>query len=243
MKIETYDFFSRQIPYLGVKKQEKLGKAKAVVVGAGGLGSHVSEMLIRMGFGYVRVIDRDLVDETNLHRTSLYTREDIGKSKVFVISEKLKDLNPETRIEGITETLHIYNAEKLVSDFDVVLDCTDNMETRYAINRFCIKNKIPWIYGAVLRDEGFSSTFSPEGRPCFACLYPEMPRTMETCAQVGVIPTIIGIIASWQVTEALKIVTGLGKIRYGQLFHVSLERPLFEFLKIKPREDCEVCRT
>ncbi|MEM5871795.1 MAG: HesA/MoeB/ThiF family protein [Candidatus Aenigmatarchaeota archaeon] len=241
MDIETYELFSRQIPYLGVARQEKILNAKVAIIGAGGLGSHVSEMIVRLGFGFVRIIDRDLVEESNLHRTCVYQRKDIGKSKAFVLSERLGDINKKCKIESVIESLHDYNADELLSGMDVVIDCSDNMETRYVINKFCVNNKIPWVYGAVLKDEGFSSTFASDGKPCFECLYPQKPKKLDTCAKHGVISPIVGMIASWQVMEAIKIVTGMSEPNYGRLFRIQLERPGFELLVIKAREDCLIC--
>lgn len=241
MDFEIYELFSRQIPFLGEKNQDLLAKAKVAVVGAGGLGSHVSEMLVRAGIGHVRIIDRDLVEESNLPRTALYDRRDIGKAKAFVACEKLACINPRGRVESVVETLHDYNAEKLISGFDTVIDCTDNMEARYAINKFCVRNKVPWVYGAVLRDEGLSATFAAAGRPCFACLYPEKPRKVEKTAEAGVISPVIGMIASLQAMEAIKIITQISGPNYSRLFRIKLERPGFELLAIKTREDCPVC--
>lgn len=244
MELETYDLFSRQVPFLGMKKQEKLLKAKIVVVGAGALGSFVTSMLVRLGIGFVRVIDRDLVEESNLHRVVLFYDEDIGKPKAFVVERKLKGINPEGRIQGISESLNPLNAEKLLTGFDVVVDCSDNMDTRYAINKFCVKNEKPWVYGSVIRDEGLSSTFAASGRPCFSCLYPRRPKpgTIPVCNTEGVISPIVGIIASWEVMEVVKIITKLSEPNYSKLLRVRLKKPKFEFLNIRAKRNCEVCR-
>jgi len=241
MNPESFDLLSRQIIFIGMEKQEKLSRSKVVVIGAGGLGSHVSEMLIKAGIGTVRVIDRDLVDETNLARVAVFTRDDIGKPKALVIAERFKNLNSDVRIDPKIENLTAYSAEKLLSGFDIVVDCTDNMETRYTINDFCVKNRKHWIYGAVIRDEGLSSTFKPGGKPCFSCLYFGRRREAEKCCEVGVISPIIGIIASWEVMEVFKILTGLAEPNYGKLLRVSLKEPKLEFVKYKAKENCEVC--
>ena len=236
-----FELLSRQIRYLGEERQEKLDRAKVVVVGAGGLGSYVSQMLIRCGVGFVRVIDRDLVDESNLARVSVYTRDDLGKPKAFVVKEKFKKLNPGSRVDGIEENLTYYNAKKLISGFEVVVDCTDNMETRYEMNRFCFENRIPWVYGTVSRDEGFSSTFSPSGKPCFNCLYPRGTKSPGSPEDSGVISPIVGMTASWQAMEVIKILTGLSRPNYGKLLRINLKTSGFDFLNVKQREDCEVC--
>lgn len=241
MNLETYELFSRQIPFLKEKNQDILSRKKVVVVGAGGLGSYVSQMLIRVGVGFVRVIDRDLVDESNLARVSIYTRDDIGKSKASVIEERFAKLNKDSRIEGLMENLAPNNKDELLVGFDLVVDCTDNMDSRYAINKFCIRNGIPWVYGSVLRDEGFSSTFASSGKPCFSCLYPKISKKLETSEEVGVISPIIGMIASWEVMEVIKILTGISQPNYGKLLRISLKKPKFEFLNVKFKKDCMVC--
>ena len=183
MNPETYDIFSRQIPYLGMKKQDMLLRSKVVVVGCGGLGSFVTSMLVRSGVGFVRVIDHDVVEESNLHRVSLFNGEDIGKSKAFLAEKRLKSINPEGRVEGIEDNLNPANAEKLLSGFDVVVDCSDNMEVRYLINRFCFKNEKPWVYGSILRDKGVSSTFPPKGDPVsHACTRESQGPGQSPCA-------------------------------------------------------------
>ncbi len=241
MNPETYDILSRQIVFLGMKKQEILLRKKVVVIGAGGLGSFASAMLVRAGVGFVRIVDRDLVEESNLQRMILFDRNDVGKSKAFVTEKRLRNINPEGRVQGVTESLNDYNVKKLLSGFDVVVDCSDNMEVRYVINKFCMDNEIPWVYGSVLRDEGFSSTFLPPGRPCFACLYPRKPKSLPTCVTEGVIPPVIGMTASWEVMEAIKLLTNLSEPNHGKLLRIRLKRPKFEFLKIRARRDCEVC--
>lgn len=241
MNPETLELLSRQVPFLGMKKQEKLLKSRVVVIGAGGLGCFVSSMLVRLGIGFVRVIDKDLVEESNLHRTILFGTEDIGKSKAFVTMKKLGKINPEGRVQGLAENLSSYNAKKILAGFDVVMDCSDNMESRYVINKFCVKNEKPWVYGSVLRDEGFSSTFQPSGKPCFSCLYPRRPRKLETSEEAGVISPIIGMIASWEAMEAIKILTKLSKPNYSKLLRIKLKKPKFEFLNLRPKRNCEVC--
>lgn len=241
MGIEASDLFSRQTPFLGEENQEKLSKAKVAVVGAGGLGSFVCSMLVRTGVGVVRIIDRDLVEESNLPRTILYKRKDIGKAKAFVAKERLSDINPTSRVDGAIENLTDYNAEKLLTGFDVVVDCTDNMETRFAINKFCMKNRVPWVYGTVLRDEGFSSTFRAEGQPCFSCLYHGKTKKTESTAEAGVIAPAVAMVASWQAMEVIKILTGISEPNYSRLLRLKLAGPNLEFLALKPWEDCSIC--
>lgn len=242
MDIETSELFSRQTPFLGKENQEKLSKAKVAVVGAGGLGSFASSMLLRMGIGVVRIIDRDLVEESNLPRTILYKRKDIGKPKAFVAGERLSGINPTSRVDGVTENLTPSSAERLLAGFDVVVDCTDKMESRFVINMFCVKNRIPWVYGTVTRDDGFSSTFRPGGKPCFSCLYRGKISEIKT-SESGVIAPAVATIASWQAMEVVKILTGIAVPNFSRLLRIKLGQPLFELISIRPLEECEVCGT
>ena len=241
MVARTSDLFSRQMPFIGEENQEKLSKAKVVVVGAGGLGSFVSSMLVRMGIGVVRIIDRDLVEESNLPRTIMYSRKDIGKAKAFVAKERLSSINPTSRVDGVTESLTPYNAKKLLTGFDVVVDCTDSMETRHAINEFCVRSGVPWVYGTVLRDEGFSSTFRPGGKPCFSCLYQKNSKESERTADAGVIAPAVALIASWEASEVIKVLLGISAPNYSKLLRAKLGGPVFEIHNTKPRDDCKVC--
>jgi molybdopterin/thiamine biosynthesis adenylyltransferase len=241
MNPETFEILSRQITFLGTERQEALLHRKVVVIGAGGLGSFVSSLLARAGVGFVRVIDKDLVEESNLHRAILFGTGDIGKAKSFVTMERLGKISPEGRVQGLAENLSGYSAKKLLAGFDMVVDCSDSMDTRYVINKFCVKNGKPWVYGSVLRDEGFSSTFASSGKPCFSCLYPERPRKLETSEEAGVISPVIGMIASWEVMEAIKVLTKLSRPNYSKLLRITLRKPKFEFLNLKPRKNCEVC--
>ena len=171
----------------------------------------------------------------------IYEKRDIGKAKAFVAKARLMDINPETRIQDISENLNNTNAEKLLAGFDVIVDCTDNMESRYVINKFSKKNGAAWIYGTVLRDEGFSSTFIPHEGPCFSCIYPKISDEIENNAEAGVISPIIGIIASWQVMETIKIITGIGKPNLSKILRVTLNDPKFGFINIKKKHNCKVC--
>lgn len=241
MDASNMELFSRQIPFLGEERQDALSKAKVAVIGAGGLGSFVSSLLVRAGVGVVRIIDPDVVELSNLPRTAIYRQKDAGKSKAFILAERLSGINPDSRVDGKLESFNAYSAEKLLAGFGVVVDCTDSMEARYAINKFCIKNKIPWVYGAVLRDEGFSATFAAGGRPCFNCVYHDKTREAEKTGDTGVIGTAVAMVASWQATEVIKIVTGLAVPNYGKLYRFRLSRPGFEILALKPWDDCDLC--
>jgi adenylyltransferase/sulfurtransferase len=241
MEIETFDLFSRQTPFIGMDKQAALSKAKVAVVGAGGLGSHVSSLLVRAGVGVVRIIDRDMVEYSNLPRTAMYDRSHIGKAKAFVAAQKLGNIVSGNRVDGMIENVAASNAKDVLAGFDVVVDCTDNMDSRYVINKFCVRNKVPWVYGAVLRDEGFSSTFRAGGRPCLNCIYRMKTKETEKTEQAGVLGPAVAMVASWQAMEVIKLITGLSEPNYGRLLRIKLDKPIFEFLDINKQEECEIC--
>ncbi|MFH1977725.1 MAG: ThiF family adenylyltransferase [Candidatus Aenigmatarchaeota archaeon] len=229
------DRYSRQIVYFGEKNQTKLFKAKISIVGCGATGSVVSSLLVRAGIGSIKIIDRDFVDLSNLQRTELFTEEDIGKPKAEAAKERLAQINPEIKIESITDDLR-QNPELLKSD--LIIDCTDNMETRHLINEFAVKNSIPWIYGGAIGEEGMSVSFF--GTPCLKCLFPRESRgQLETCETLGILSPTSHIIGSWQASEATKILTG--KTKFGVLFNFSTKEPRFDFSKIKQNKNCSVC--
>ncbi len=171
MDFDEGGLFSRQIPFLGEERQDALSKAKVAVIGAGGLGSFVSSLLVRAGVGVIRIIDPDVVELSNLPRTIIYRQKDAGKSKAFILAERLSGINPDSRVDGKIESFNAYKAEKLLAGFGVVADCTDSMASRHEINRFCVDNRLPWVHGAVTRDEGVSATFAAaEGRASTASI-------------------------------------------------------------------------
>jgi adenylyltransferase/sulfurtransferase len=235
------DFFSRQLKVIGKSGQEKLGKSTVSIVGAGGLGSHVASMLVRTGFGTVRIIDRDVVEKSNLHRVSLYTSKSIGTPKAVAAKSALELANPGCRIEAIKETINKGNA-KILKGSGLVVDCTDNMKARFVINEFCAKNWIPWVYAAVAGDEGFSATFSAGGKPCLRCLYPDVrSAAMLKPRNSQILPPVVMMMASWEAMEAVKVVSGFGRPGFGKLLRTRLKDPSFEFIRIRPRAGCPVC--
>ena len=219
--------FERQIRTLGLAGQRKLEKAGVAIIGSGGLGTHVAYYLKRSGIGRILIMDSDRVEESNLPRTLIFQKKDIGKFKTEVVGKHLN-------IDHKTEKLKRSNI-KVLEKFDVVVDCTDDMETRYAINEFCVKMRKPWVYGTCRNYDGFVSSFL--GRPCLECLYPGKKPTDQS---EGVITPAVGMTANLQVMEVIKILTGM-KPLYGKLLKYSLNSSEFEILKIKPRKTCRVC--
>ena len=235
--------YSKQIKLegFGIQSQEKLAKAKVLIVGAGGLGCPAITYLAAGGVGTLGIVDHDKVEETNLHRQPIYTMEDIGKSKAIVASERAQKLNPEARIITWQEQIRPGNALKIINDFDLVLDCTDNYEARYLINDACVLLNKPWIYGAVEAWEGQVSVFNyllPDGSktPTYRCIFPEADSDALSCNDVGVIGTMPGTVGVMQANEAIKAVTGVGKVINGLLL-INLSNSNFQIIKIRRNEE------
>jgi molybdopterin/thiamine biosynthesis adenylyltransferase len=205
--------YSRQIlfPPIGQSGQVKLSASRVAIVGLGALGTVLANHMVRSGVGFVRLIDRDFVEESNLQRQMLYDEEDAGNHtpKAIAAADKLQKVNSSVIIEPIIGDLHSYNAEQWLGDVDLILDGTDNFQTRYLINDVAIKHRIPWVYGGAVSSRGMFMSVRPLETPCYRCLFPDQPSGRgETCDTVGVIGPIIHIIASYQATEALKILVG-----------------------------------
>lgn len=203
----------------GEAGQQKLGKAKVLVIGAGGLGVPVLQYLSGMGVGTIGIVDNDVVDITNLQRQILYTENDLGKPKVEVAKQKLQALNSEIEIISFPTYISTENALEIMTDFDVIIDASDNFPTRYLVNDACVILKKPLIYGALHAFEGQVSVFNHKGGPTYRCLFPEMPNPEEIpdCNENGVLGIIPGIIGSLQALEAVKVITGIGETLSGKL--------------------------
>jgi adenylyltransferase/sulfurtransferase len=237
------DRYSRQILLKNIKEegQAKLAKKKVGVIGCGALGTTIANNLVRAGIGYLRVVDRDIIELNNLQRQNLFNENDIGSSKAGVIAEKLRKINSEVRIESIADDVNYENVEKIIKDMDIVLDGTDNMLVRFLINDACVKNNIPWIYGGAIETYGVTMNIIPHETPCFRCLIHDLPETgsLATCDTVGVLNTIPAIIGSIQSTEALKIL--LGKDINKGLLSYDVWIQSFNNIEIKRRDDCKCC--
>ncbi|UCD93217.1 MAG: ThiF family adenylyltransferase [Methanobacteriota archaeon] len=207
------DRYSRQeiLSEIGEEGQRRLSEGSVMVIGLGALGSVSSTLLARAGVGRLLVIDRDIVELNNLQRQILFSEEDVGEAKAAVAVERLKRMNSEIKVEDLAIDLNYQNIEKSMEDVDVVVDGTDNMETRFLINDFCVKNGIPFIYGGAIATYGMTLTVLPKKGPCLRCLFPQMPvpGTLPTCDTFGILNNVPTTIASIQVTEALKLLIGV----------------------------------
>jgi len=235
--------YSRQVilPEIGAQGQKELGEARVLVVGCGALGSMSSEHLARAGVGHITIIDRDIVELENLQRQILFSEADIGKAKAAAAQEHLKAINSDIQVEGLVEDLNPRNAGGVIKDVDVVVDGTDNMETRYLINDVCVKDSIPWVYGGAVSTYGMSMNIIPEKSPCLICAFPHMPKpgSLPTCDTVGVVNTIPSIVASIQATEVIKILLRKECSKY--LIILDIWSHDFQRIKIARKPDCPCC--
>ncbi len=211
MENKYLERYSRQILFsqIGEAGQEKLAKSRVAIVGVGALGTVIANHLTRSGVGFIRLIDRDFVEKSNLQRQMLYDENDAleNKPKAVAAYEKLIKINSSIEIEPIVTDVHAWNAEELLSDVDVIMDGTDNFLTRYMINDISIKFNIPWVHGAVVRSRGMFAVFTPNNGPCYRCLFPNPPiGQSETCDIVGVISAVTHLVGSFEAAEAIKLI-------------------------------------
>lgn len=204
---------------IGIVGQEKLKKAKVLVVGAGGLGAPVLQYLTAAGVGTIGIADKDVVEESNLQRQVIFAENNIGKLKTVTAKEKLKNQN--SFVNFIIHNIYINKkiAEKIFSRYDIIVDCTDNIETRYLINDTCVTLNKPVVYGSVYKFEGQVSVFNYKGGPTYRCLFPETAnRNAVKASSAGIFGAVPGIIGSVQASEVIKIITETGTILSGKLF-------------------------
>ena len=232
--------YSRQevLEYIGKEGQQKLEDSSVSIVGIGALGSVSAELLARAGIGNLRLIDRDVVDITNLQRQSLYTEDDVDKPKAIQAKKHLQEINSDVVIESHVEDLNNSSIKDILKDTSLILDGTDNLSTRFLINDFTRQNKIPWIYAAAIKETGYVLPILPD-RFCFACVFKEAHQ-LETCDTSGVLNTITHLIASIQVTEALRIL--LSKMSTPQLIKVNIWNQELQRFEVQKNPSCLPCK-
>jgi len=238
------EYYSRQmiLKEVGVEGQIKLKKAKVCIIGLGGLGSPASIQLASMGVGYLRIVDRDVVEISNLQRQHLYGIDVLGYPKVEAAAKRLRKLNPFIEVEPIPTALRVANVEKLISGVDVVVDGLDRMAPRYILNRACVKLGIPYIYGAAITHVGNVSTIIPGETACLECFQGGIDdENLPTCAVVGVNPSVINVIASIQASEAVKIILGEKPSLANTLLFCDLISLSFDKISLRKAESCPVC--
>jgi molybdopterin/thiamine biosynthesis adenylyltransferase len=238
------DFYSRQIalPDIGYKGQLRLKNAKVCLVGLGGLGSPAALQLAAMGIGFLRLVDQDVVEVSNLQRQHLYSVNYLGYPKVEVATKRLLELNPNIHIDPVPLSLNSNNAEDIVRGMDVVVDGLDLMTPRYALNRACLKLNVPYIFGAAIMTFGNVSTIIPHKTPCLECFQGNLnDDTLPKCAVVGVFPSILSIIASVEVSEAVRVILGKEPNLANKILHCDIGDLKFDEVEISKSENCPVC--
>jgi molybdopterin-synthase adenylyltransferase len=242
------DRYSRQILFAGIGQagQEKLQQARVVIIGCGALGAMQAEMLARAGVGFLRLVDRDFIEASNLHRQVLYDESDAAGAlpKAVAAANRCLRINSAIAVEPLIKDVNYANIEDLIRDTDVILDGTDNFETRYLINDAAVKLGKPWVYGAAVSAHGLQMTIRPGNTPCLRCVFAEMPPpgTSPTCDTAGVILPIIATVASYQIVETLKLLTGQITRLHGALIQFDLWQNSFTKLKLCERTpDCPTC--
>lgn len=238
--------YSRHIllPEIGIEGQQKLLDTKALIIGAGGLGSPVALFLAASGIGTLTLCDDDTVDLTNLQRQIAHRTSAIGTAKVVSAQATLSDINPEVKVVALQERADEERLAQLVAEADVVLDCSDNFPTRYALNRVCLKLRKPLVSGAATRFDGQVSVFDfrREDTPCYQCLYPEQLESEETrCAVLGIFAPLVGIVGSLQAAETLKLLTGAGSTLCGRLLTINALNMELRTLRLARDPSCTVC--
>ena len=242
---EEIQRYSRHLimPEVGMDGQRKLKAARVLCVGAGGLGSPASMYLAAAGVGTLGLVDFDVVDASNLHRQVIYGVSDIGRRKLEAARDRLNDMNPDLNVVMHETALTSTNALDIMRGYDVVVDGTDNFQTRYLVNDACVLLGIPNVYGSIFKFDGQASVFAVKDGPCYRCLYPEPPPPglVPSCAEGGVLGVLPGIIGVIQATEAIKLILGNGKPLVGRLLLYDALAMQFRQLKLRRDPECPVC--
>ena len=237
--------YSRQmlIPEVGTEGQQRLAAARVLIVGAGGLGSPAAFYLAAAGVGTIGLVDDDVVDESNLQRQILHTTDRVGVKKIESAKRSLNALNPDVRISAFDERLTAENVEERLRTYDVVIDGTDNLETRYVLNDAAVRLRKPVIHGSVYRWDGQVTTFIPFEGPCYRCMYPSMPppELAPACDVAGVLGVLPGIVGLLQANEAFKILLGAGETLAGRLLMFDALGTEFSEVRIWRDPACPAC--
>jgi molybdopterin/thiamine biosynthesis adenylyltransferase/rhodanese-related sulfurtransferase len=246
LSAEELQRYSRHLlmPEVTSEGQRRLKAARILCVGAGGLGSPAALYLAAAGVGTIGIVDFDDVDLSNLQRQILHGTSDIGRSKLESARDRLRDINPEIEIELHECRFSTENAPQLVTQYDVVVDGSDNFPTRYLSNDVCVFARKPNVYGSVFRFEGQTTVFAPHlGGPCYRCLFPEPPPpdSVPNCAQAGVLGVLPGIIGMLQAIETIKLIVGIGEPLVGRLLHFDALKVKFRELNLRRDPQCLVC--
>jgi molybdopterin/thiamine biosynthesis adenylyltransferase/rhodanese-related sulfurtransferase len=239
--------YSRHLimPEVGMEGQQKLKAARVLCIGTGGLGSPLALYLSAAGVGTLGLVDFDVVDFTNLQRQVIHFTSDVGRPKLESAREKIAAINPYVDVKTFETRLTSQNALEIFSDFDIIVDGTDNFPTRFLVNDACVFTGKPNVYGSIFRFEGQASVFATKDGPCYRCLYPEPPPPglVPSCAEGGVLGILPGLVGLIQATEAIKLILGAGQPLIGRLLLVDAMGMKFRELKLRKNPDCVVCGT
>ena len=231
------------IPDLAMAGQQRLMNAKVLCVGAGGLGSPALMYLAAAGVGTIGIVEFDTVDESNLQRQIIHGQSDIGKSKALSAKDKIAEINPFVNVITHELRLDISNVMEIFSQYDIIVDGTDNFATRYLVNDACVLLKKPYVWGSIYRFDGQASVFWAEYGPCYRCLYPEPPPPgmVPSCAEGGVLGVLCASIGSIQTTEAIKVITGIGEPLIGSLMIYDALEMSYRKIKVRKDPNCPLC--
>jgi adenylyltransferase/sulfurtransferase len=240
--------YSRQMLFTGIgpEGQERLLAARAVIIGCGAIGAATANLLVRAGVGQLRIIDRDFVEPSNLQRQTLFDESDAQRAlpKAVAAEQKLRSINSSVTVEGIVADLSPCNVHELLGPFDLLLDGTDNFETRFLINDFAVKSARSWIYAAAVASYGLTMTIRPGQTACLSCLLESSnasPGLEETCDTIGVLGPIVNLIASLEVTEALKLLSGHPEALTGRLISCDVWSGRMQSVRVARNPECRAC--
>ena len=233
------------LPDVALAGQKKLKSARILLIGAGGLGSPAALYLAAAGVGTIGIVDFDVVDVTNLQRQVLHGTSEVGRPKLESARERIADINPHVSVEAHETRLTSENALEILSEYDVIVDGTDNFATRYLTNDACVILGKPNVYGSIFRFEGQASVFALPDGPCYRCLFPEPPPPgmVPSCAEGGVLGVLPGIVGTIQATEALKLVLGIGESLSGRLLLIDALTMRFHSVRVQRSPSCPACGT
>ncbi|MBP3961579.1 ThiF family adenylyltransferase [Paenibacillus sp. DLE-14] len=230
---------------IGEAGQQKLKESAVLIVGMGALGTVLANHMVRAGVGLVRFVDRDYVEQSNLQRQMLFDEEDVrqGYPKVIAAEKKLRKINSDVRLEAIVADVTVHNMESLLVGIDLVLDGTDNFQTRFLLNDACFKKGIPFTYGGAVSSRGMSAILVPGSTPCLRCFIQSADASGQTCDTIGVIAPVVDIVASYQAVEAMKVLVGAHDKRRNSLVTFDLWANHYYDMKLgEPRNNCPCCQ-
>lgn len=240
--------YSRQMLFAGIgpEGQRRLLASRVTIVGCGAIGAAAANLLVRAGVGSVKIIDRDFIEPSNLQRQTLFDESDARDAlpKAVAAEQKLRSINSSVEVKGVVADLTPRNAEELLSGCDLILDGTDNFETRFLINDFAVKSGRPWIYAAAVASYGLTMTIRPGITPCLACLLESGKSSQspeDTCDTIGVLGPTVNLVASWEVAEALKILSGRPEALHGRLISCDVWTGRMQSLRMTRNPVCRAC--